>query len=117
MKRSVVLFLFLFSIFCLTHKIACVDTLTTSWFIKDGETIISAGGTFELGFFSPSKSSNRYVGIWYKKISIQTVVWVANREAPLLNTYGVLEVIKPGLLVLRTDTKNIIWSSNSSMPV
>ncbi|KAL3503317.1 hypothetical protein ACH5RR_037766 [Cinchona calisaya] len=111
--------LLLLSIFCLTHNIASsvTDTLTTTIFIKDGETIISSGGSFELGFFSTSKSTNRYVGIWYKKISIQTVVWVANREVPLLNTYGVLEVIKPGLLVLRNDTKNIIWTSNSSMPV
>ncbi|KAL3503320.1 hypothetical protein ACH5RR_037769, partial [Cinchona calisaya] len=120
MKKSVndILLLFLLSVLCLTQKIACLtDTLTATQFIKDGETIISAGGSFELGFFSPSLSTNRYVGIWYKKISIPTVVWVANREVPLTSTSGVLEVIKPGLLVLRNDTNNTIWSSNSSTSV
>ena len=91
------------------------DTLTTTQAIKDGETIISSGGSFELGFFSPRNTNNRYVGIWYKKISIQTVVWVANRRVPLINTSGILEVIKPGRLVLRYDANNIIWSSNLSM--
>ncbi|KAI3747202.1 hypothetical protein L6452_09653 [Arctium lappa] len=32
--------------------------------IKDGDTIVSAGQTFEMGFFSPGTSNNRYVGIW-----------------------------------------------------
>nr|XP_027127297.1 G-type lectin S-receptor-like serine/threonine-protein kinase At4g27290 isoform X1 [Coffea arabica] len=113
-----ILLLFPISILLLTQKIACAtDTLTTTQFIKDGETIISAGGSFVLGFFSPSNSNNRYVGIWYQKISIPTVVWVANREVPLINTSGVLEVIKPGLLVLRNGTNSIIWSTNSSTSV
>ncbi|MCD7462303.1 hypothetical protein HAX54_048211 [Datura stramonium] len=60
-----------------------VDTITTTQFIKDGETIVSSDGTFELGFFSPGNTStNRYVGIWYKQISVITPVWVANRLAP-----------------------------------
>lgn len=32
-----------------------------------------------LALFSPGSTKNRYLGIWYKKISIKTVVWVANR--------------------------------------
>ncbi|CAA2969615.1 Hypothetical predicted protein [Olea europaea subsp. europaea] len=59
-------------------------------------------------------SKNRYVGLWYKEISVETVVWVANRELPLINTSRVLKVIKPGLLVLLDDTNGgIIWSSNT----
>ncbi|KAL3503323.1 hypothetical protein ACH5RR_037772 [Cinchona calisaya] len=112
MKKSIngILLLFLVSVLCLTEKIAGQS-------IKDGETIISAGGSFVLGFFSPSSSTNRYVGIWYNKIPNQTVVWVANREVPLISKSGVLEVIKPGLLVLRNDTNHTMWSSNSSTSV
>ena len=33
------------------------DTITTTQFIKDGETIVSSGGSFELGFFSPGETS------------------------------------------------------------
>ncbi|GJS05066.1 G-type lectin S-receptor-like serine/threonine-protein kinase, partial [Tanacetum coccineum] len=36
----------------------------------------------------PGKSKNRYLGIWYKKISEGTVVWVANRQTPINNTSG-----------------------------
>ncbi|CAI9088616.1 OLC1v1023000C2 [Oldenlandia corymbosa var. corymbosa] len=97
------------------EKITCLtDSLTRSQILKDGETIISAGGSFALGFFSPSMSTKRYLGIWYRNIPIQTVVWVANREAPLTNTTGFLEIVQPGVLVIRNEMNSSIWSSNSS---
>ncbi|XP_040362118.1 G-type lectin S-receptor-like serine/threonine-protein kinase At4g27290 isoform X1 [Rosa chinensis] len=82
--------------------------------VRDGQTIVSTTGNFELGFFSPATgSNNRYLGIWYKKISA-TIVWVANREAPLTDSSGVLQVTDPGILVLLNHNKSIIWSSNTS---
>ena len=69
---------------------------------------------FELGFFSPGKSKNRYLGIWYKKISEGTVVWVANRETPINDTSGVLKVGRDGNLLLFNGGNNMVWSSNSS---
>ena len=43
------------------------DTLNNGGNITDGETLVSAGGSFTLGFFSPADDvlSNRYLGIWY----------------------------------------------------
>ncbi|TMX04647.1 hypothetical protein EJD97_006173 [Solanum chilense] len=96
------------------------DLITTNQFIIDGETIVSSGGTFELGFFSPSGSSNRYIGIWYKQIlpHVQTVVWVANRENPLNNTSSVvLKVSRPGILALLNEENETIWSTNTSRSV
>ncbi|KAL2476169.1 G-type lectin S-receptor-like serine/threonine-protein kinase [Abeliophyllum distichum] len=94
------------------------DTITTTKILRDGETMVSSDGSFELGFFSPENSKNRYVGMWYKKITVATVVWVANREVPLTNKSGVLKVVDPGLLVLLNDTNGgIIWSSNTSRHV
>ncbi|XP_015168602.1 G-type lectin S-receptor-like serine/threonine-protein kinase At4g27290 [Solanum tuberosum] len=96
------------------------DLITTNQFIIDGETIVSSSGTFELGFFNPSGSSNRYIGIWYKQILpyMQTVVWVANREKPLTNTSSViLKVTEPGILALLNDKNKIIWSTNTSRSV
>jgi len=78
--------------------------------------IVSAGGTYELGFFSPGKSRNRYLGIWYGKISVQTAVWVANRETPLNDSSGVVRLTNQGLLVLLNRSGSIIWSSNTSTP-
>ncbi|CAA2969614.1 G-type lectin S-receptor-like serine threonine-kinase At4g27290 isoform X1 [Olea europaea subsp. europaea] len=111
--------LFVLTFLMSVHKISnTMDTIDTTQILKDGETIVSSDGTFELGFFSPKSSTNRYVGMWYKKITVMTVVWVANREVPLTNTSGVLKVIEPGLIVLQNDNNGvIIWSSNTSQPV
>ncbi|CAL5411055.1 unnamed protein product [Camellia sinensis] len=64
---------------------SATDTLTQSQQISVGETLISSGQIFELGFFSPSKSSKQYVGIWYKKVprSVRKVIWVVNRKNAL----------------------------------
>ncbi|XP_060214707.1 G-type lectin S-receptor-like serine/threonine-protein kinase At4g27290 [Lycium barbarum] len=96
------------------------DVITTNQFITNGETVVSSGGTYEMGFFSPTGSSKRYIGIWYKQIlpHVQTVVWVANREQPLTNTSSaVFKVTKPGILVLFGDKNEIIWSTNTSRSV
>ncbi|XP_019196484.1 PREDICTED: G-type lectin S-receptor-like serine/threonine-protein kinase At4g27290 [Ipomoea nil] len=91
------------------------DTITPDHLITDGTTIVSAGGNFELGFFSPGKSKNRYVGIWYSKIPTKDVVWVANRDTPLNNTSGKLLLRDNGILVLLDGSKEELWSSNSSI--
>ncbi|KAH0651996.1 hypothetical protein KY285_032164 [Solanum tuberosum] len=70
-----------------------------------------------MGFFSPGDSENRYVGIWYKNISVRTVVWVANREAPLTGASSILKVIEPGILVLVNGTNSVVWSTNTSRSV
>ncbi|KAK6157452.1 hypothetical protein DH2020_011700 [Rehmannia glutinosa] len=93
------------------------DTINVTQNITDGESIVSSGGTFELGFFSPGNTNNRYVGMWYKNIAADKVVWVANREVPLTTNSGVLTVMHPGILVLLNDTNNILWSSNISKSV
>ncbi|PHT97626.1 hypothetical protein BC332_33448 [Capsicum chinense] len=96
------------------------DLITTKQSIIDGETIVSSDGTFELGFFSPSGSSNRYIRIWYKQILpyIQTVVWVANREKPQTNTSSVqLKVNAPRILALLNEKNESIWFTNTSRSV
>ncbi|CAL2253398.1 unnamed protein product [Prunus armeniaca] len=89
------------------------DTITPSRSMRDGETLVSAGGSFQLGFFSPGASKGRYLGIWYS-VDTETVVWVANRETPLGDSSGVLKVTEQGVLVLLNSTNRIVWSSNSS---
>ncbi|KAF8024016.1 hypothetical protein BT93_F1271 [Corymbia citriodora subsp. variegata] len=89
------------------------DTLSSGQSIKDGETLVSLGQSFELGFFSPEKSKNRYLGIWYK-FSPETIVWVANRNNPLTDFSGVLTLSDEKNLVVLNQSKSVIWSSNSS---
>nr|GMD57175.1 G-type lectin S-receptor-like serine/threonine-protein kinase At4g27290 [Ipomoea batatas] len=95
-----------------------IDIISRTKFLKDGETIVSNEGTFEMGFFSPTNSSNRYVGIWYKQIPGQTVVWVANRDAPIKNTSSaVLKITLGGQLSLVGDKGHPVWSASTSRSV
>lgn len=107
-------FSFIISIMILSSS--AIDILSTDQTIIDdgNSTIISSGGIFELGFFSPRRSKNRYIGIWYKKIPNRTVVWVANRKSPLTSTFGVFKLDGKGSLELMAPTGSKIWSSNSS---
>lgn len=93
-----------------------MDSLNTTLSIRDGDTLVSPGGIFELGFFSPGSSSKRYMGIWYMN-SVTAVSWVANREVPLNDTSGVLEVTNQGILVLLDSNLSTVWSSNASVDV
>ncbi|XP_065017118.1 G-type lectin S-receptor-like serine/threonine-protein kinase At4g27290 [Musa acuminata AAA Group] len=79
----------------------------------DGQPLISKGGSFELGFFSPNGSDSRYIGIWYHKISVQTVVWVANRQRPVTGSHGSLSVAANGTLVITGENSTVVWSSPS----
>ncbi|KAJ9153668.1 hypothetical protein P3X46_027086 [Hevea brasiliensis] len=91
------------------------DTLALSQCLADGSTLVSKDGSFELGFFSPGSSRNRYLGIWYKNIPVKTFVWVANRNSPINDTFGLLMINNSGNLTLRSKSMgNVVWSSNST---
>ncbi|WCJ42975.1 G-type lectin S-receptor-like serine/threonine-protein kinase At1g11330 [Euphorbia peplus] len=95
---------------------AAINTITSSEFIKDSESLTSRGGIFKLGFFSPVNSTNRYVGIWYTQGSVLTPIWVANRNNPLTDSSGTLKVSQDGNLVVLNGQDRILWSSNVSTP-
>ena len=103
--------LFVLCCFCLNLGVA-IDTITSSQSNKDPGNIVSNGSAFKLGFFSPVNSTNHYIGIWYGNISIFTVVWVANRETPLNDSFGLLTISEDGNLVVLDGKKEILWSSN-----
>ena len=110
---SITFFYTLISFSIFLESSTAADTITPTQPLNDGETLVSSGQTFELGFFSPGDSKSRYLGIWYKN-SPNTTVWVANRENPIEGSYGVLSIGNDGNLVLLNKTKGIIWSSSSS---
>ncbi|KAF8651284.1 hypothetical protein HU200_063534 [Digitaria exilis] len=89
------------------------DTLGTGRNITDNETLVSADGTFTLGFFSPgSSSTKRYLGVWFT-VSGDAVCWVANGDRPINGNSGVLVISNTGSLLL-LDGGQITWSTNSS---
>ncbi|WOH02412.1 hypothetical protein DCAR_0521801 [Daucus carota subsp. sativus] len=99
-------------IFSYVNTSFAIDAIRANQTITDGNTIVSAGGNFELGFFSPGSSKNRYLGIWYM-MSKSTLVWIANRETPLTNTSGVVRFNNKGSIVVTSDGGNIVWTSIS----
>ncbi|KAH9651198.1 G-type lectin S-receptor-like serine/threonine-protein kinase [Citrus sinensis] len=114
---------FLFSFICckllffLSESSFASDTISSSQSLSDGRTLVSKDGSFELGFFSPGSSKNRYVGIWYKNMPVKTVVWVANRINPINDSSGLLVVNQTGNLVLTSQDKSVVWSANLSKEV
>jgi len=107
-------FVFLLFLTSFFHSSLSAETTSLNQVITDGETLVSSARAFELGFFSPDPSSNRrYLGIWFKSIPIQTVVWVANKESPLTDTTGVLSLTAGGNLILSNHI-GTFWSTNTS---
>ncbi|CAL5393205.1 unnamed protein product [Camellia sinensis] len=79
-----------------------LDTILPGQSITDSDTIVSAGNV-KLGFFSPGNRSstiNYYGGIWYKRISVQTVVWATNRDYPLTDSSAALSISADGNLTI-----------------
>ncbi|KAK2441585.1 G-type lectin S-receptor serine/threonine-protein kinase [Trifolium repens] len=99
-------------------KISCAtDTITQSQPLLDGSTLISKGEVFELGFFNPGNSNNRYVGIWYKNIPDRKVVWVANRDNPIKDNSGKLIISQSRFLALVDKNQSLLWSTNTTTKV
>uniref|UniRef100_A0A2N9G9R4 Receptor-like serine/threonine-protein kinase n=1 Tax=Fagus sylvatica TaxID=28930 RepID=A0A2N9G9R4_FAGSY len=104
-------------LFLLPQFVISQDTITISKPIRDnGSVLVSNEETFALGFFSPGKSTYRYVGIWYYKAPDNPVVWVANRDRPINDRSGVLSIDVLGNLVLHVKDRNTpIWSTTTNI--
>ncbi|CAN1319151.1 G-type lectin S-receptor-like serine/threonine-protein kinase At1g61370 [Linum perenne] len=106
--------LFLF----LTNFLLCsslTNNLTSSSLpLLLNQTLTSQNEVFELGFFAPdrNRSRNLYLGIRFKQTSPQTIVWVANREAPVTEESARLLVNGDGNLELQDGRRRRIWGTN-----
>ncbi|KAF8018357.1 hypothetical protein BT93_H3291 [Corymbia citriodora subsp. variegata] len=110
----------IFNFFCtsivvlsLLRLSSAANTLSPVQSIREGETLVSPGRKFELGFFSPGSSKNSFLGIWFVATP-ETVVWVANRNSPLTDSNGTLEISNAGELVLLNRSNSVVWSTNST---
>ncbi|GLU09117.1 hypothetical protein SLE2022_259920 [Rubroshorea leprosula] len=110
LKLTIITLLLFFS-----SRFSCgTDIITSSTNLSEGRTLVSNDGSFELGFFSSgSTAKSRYLGIWFKNVPVQTVVWVANRCKPINDTSGVLMINSTGALVLLNQSGSVVWASNS----
>ncbi|KAH0459763.1 hypothetical protein IEQ34_012577 [Dendrobium chrysotoxum] len=101
------------------HHSAPTDNITPSQPLATGQTLISAGGTFELGFFNAAAPSSSFLGIWYHKIPIRKIVWVANRKSPITAQNATLFLTTDGNILITAGNVNsggikTVWSTNTS---
>ncbi|XP_050247288.1 S-locus-specific glycoprotein S13-like isoform X1 [Quercus robur] len=105
------IFMLTYLLFLFSKVSLAGDRITPSQNISGTRTLVSNNGSFELGFFSLFNSNNHYLGIWYKKISVRTVVWVANRLNPINDSSGLLMINRTGSLVVMSQNKSVVWST------
>ncbi|OEL21827.1 S-locus-specific glycoprotein S13 [Dichanthelium oligosanthes] len=118
MNRSAVAVVLIVLLFLLPPPCASDDRLLLGKPLSAGTTIVSDGGGFALGFFSPANSTpaKLYLGIWYADVPRLTVVWVANRETPATNSTSssapTLSLTDTSNLVLSDASGAVLWTTN-----
>lgn len=111
---------FIFQVHTLIISSLCIflsharDTIRHGDVLRDGETLVSASGVFELGIFGDTNNGNRFLGIWFKDDRTKKAVWVANRETPVLDSSGVFQIRDDGNMIIidRRQTPFIVNSGN-----
>ncbi|KAK1569323.1 hypothetical protein Q3G72_035439 [Acer saccharum] len=79
------------------------DKLRQGEELKDGDELLPSSRKFKLGFFTPPSFSERYIGVWfnnpedrtlyqYDEVPSRIVVWVANRNSPIIDNSGSLRI-------------------------
>ncbi|KAK2631158.1 hypothetical protein EUGRSUZ_L03309 [Eucalyptus grandis] len=123
MKAFVALSMCLVLFTCNALVSNALDTITTNQSIQDGESLISAGETFELGFFSRGDPPKRHLGIWHFEVTTHgslvlldgngNDIWLSNAPIPVRNP--VAQLLDSGNLVVRdaegSDPNNFLWQS------
>ncbi|KAF7003972.1 LOW QUALITY PROTEIN: hypothetical protein CFC21_019237 [Triticum aestivum] len=93
------------------------DTLTQAKPLFSSDKLVSKGGDFALGFFSPTSSNTSlYLGVWYNTIPARTVVWVANRDSPIAaSSSATLAITNSSDLVLSDAQGLASWATKTNI--
>ncbi|XP_050108995.1 G-type lectin S-receptor-like serine/threonine-protein kinase RKS1 isoform X11 [Malus sylvestris] len=112
----VTIILLIFLVILPSSLSVAIDAIIPNQPLRDGDVLLSTTKIFALGFFSPGDSHNRYVGVWYNKIPIQTIVWTANRDNPIIPISGAgllaIHGDHGGLVIYGKDQNTPLWSAN-----
>uniref|UniRef100_A0A0E0JPL8 non-specific serine/threonine protein kinase n=1 Tax=Oryza punctata TaxID=4537 RepID=A0A0E0JPL8_ORYPU len=113
MRRRRALALLLVTMAFFSRPVIADDSIgLTASIIGNQSTLESSNGVFKLGFFILPGGKGTYLGIWYASIqSDLTVVWVANRQDPVVNAPGVITLSADGRLVIVDAQNTTVWSS------
>jgi hypothetical protein len=95
------------------------DTILPGQSLNTSDSIVSANGSYVLGFFSPENSTKHYLVICnfidgYAALSDpEDIVWVANREDPFPNSSAVLSFNQDGNLVISDGSLLYVMTNTS----
>ncbi|KAJ0568887.1 putative protein kinase RLK-Pelle-DLSV family [Helianthus annuus] len=105
---------FLYVLIISLRYCTAADTLLNDSPISLTQTLVSSNQVYELGFFNPGNSTNRYLGIWFKNITAKKIIWVANRENPLSvsDNRSSLTIANDGNLRILDGDQKTLWSTN-----
>lgn len=92
-------------------------TLSSTLQASKNQSLVSAGGVFELGFYGGvrygSTSTVYTLAIWYAQIApVKTVVWMADRSMNLSSNAN-LTLSNQGELQVN-DGRSVIWTSGTT---
>ncbi|KAE8817251.1 putative serine/threonine-protein kinase receptor [Hordeum vulgare] len=113
LSRSAVLLLLIFLLAVCFQCASAEDQLDVGEKRLAEQTLVSDGGAFTLGFFSPDDDNpaRRYLGIWYSNPGSRTVVWVANRDAPAAGA-PMLALANDSSLVMSDADGRVLWNTS-----
>ncbi|GFZ02265.1 hypothetical protein Acr_15g0008730 [Actinidia rufa] len=78
---------------------------------KQSEFLISPNGTFASGFYQVAAGTNAYCySIWITNSVTKTVVWMANRDRPVIGKRSKLTLHRNGNVLVDPDGSTM-WSS------
>ncbi|KAI3689054.1 hypothetical protein L2E82_47002 [Cichorium intybus] len=105
------IFFFLFYLFFSVHGLTGGSSLS----VQNNDTLVSPNGLFTAGFHQVGHNAYCF-SVWFTDqpaTGVRTVVWMANRDAPVNGKYSKLSLFKDGNLVLTDADEYIIWSTHT----
>ncbi|WCJ29691.1 G-type lectin S-receptor-like serine/threonine-protein kinase B120 [Euphorbia peplus] len=97
------------------YSASASDSLKPGQQLHNNETLVSAGGIFELGFFASTELSNHFLGVWFRNDKNKKAVWVCNRDNPLIDSSGVLKIRQDGNLEMSDRRMDPIMVNQGSV--
>ncbi|KAI3788524.1 hypothetical protein L2E82_01293 [Cichorium intybus] len=95
-----------------------VDTLTKGSSLSvdnEDDILVSPNGLFTAGFYQVGENAYGFA-VWFSEKATfrsRTVVWMANRDAPVNGKHSMMSVLEDGNLVLRDAGHEVIWSTQT----
>ncbi|KAJ9162617.1 hypothetical protein P3X46_022376 [Hevea brasiliensis] len=82
---------------------------------RPDHVLISPNAIFTAGFYPVGENAYSFA-IWFTEpycSNCRTVVWMANRDAPINGRNSKLSLLKTGNLILTDAGKSVVWASNT----